>query len=88
VVLFVAVAKSMILELTSRFLAFYIMDVMGICYPQYWFQGDAKENFNCHLKLIKLHYCIERHLELVKLLDSSTSLEVNTICPSILSAMI
>jgi hypothetical protein len=75
----------MILELTSRFLAFHIMDVKKICYPQYWLQDDAKENFNCHLILIKFHYCIEWGLEPIKLLDSSTSLEVNMICPSILS---
>ncbi len=58
-VLFVVVAKSLTLELTSRFITFHIMDVMGICYPQYWLQGDAKKNFNCHLELIKSHYCIE-----------------------------
>jgi hypothetical protein len=41
------------------FLAFHIVDVMGFYYPQYWLQGDAKKNFNCHLKLIKSHYRIE-----------------------------
>jgi hypothetical protein len=42
------------------------MNVMGICYLQYWFQGDAKENFNQYLLLIKVHYCSKKLLELVK----------------------
>jgi len=32
------------------FLAFHIVDIMGIYYPQYWLQGDAKKNFNSHLE--------------------------------------
>ncbi len=49
-------------------------------------QVDVKDNFNCHMELIKSHYCNKQHLELeVELLDSSTSLEVAKICPSSLS---
>ncbi len=62
---------------------FHIMDVMGIYYPQYWFEIDAEDNFNCHLELIKSHCYTKRHLEPVKL--SSMSLEVAKNCPSILS---
>jgi hypothetical protein len=59
---------------------------MGICYPQYWLQANAEDNFNRHLELIKSHYYIERHLEPIKLSNSNTSLEMARIFPSILFA--
>jgi hypothetical protein len=62
------------------------MDTTGICYFRYWFQIGVKDNFSRHLVLIKSHYYIESHLELVKHSNSSTSLEVGRICPSIESA--
>jgi len=40
------ITKSFILELTARFPICHVMDVMGICYPQYRLQGDVRENFN------------------------------------------
>ncbi len=58
---------------------------MGICYPQYWLQGDVEKNFYRHLELIKSHYCIERHLEPIRILEENSSLEVAKICPSIFS---
>lgn len=45
---------------------------MGICYPQYWLQGDVENNFDCHLELMKYHYCFEQHLEPIKILNAST----------------
>jgi hypothetical protein len=55
------------------------MDAIGICYPQYWLQIDAEENFNRHLMLIK------SHLDLVKSLKENNPLEVVKMCPPILS---
>ncbi len=76
---FVATTKSLVGKLTTRFLAFHLMDAIRICYPQYWLKIDAKKNFNYHLMLIK------SHLELVKSLEENTPIEVVRICPSILS---
>jgi hypothetical protein len=56
------------------------MDAMGICYPQYWFQGDVEDNFNRHLILIKAHYCFKKLLEPVKTLKTSSSFDVSKIC--------
>jgi hypothetical protein len=42
-------------ELMARFPTSNLMDVMGICYLQYWFQGDVEGNFNRHLMLIKAY---------------------------------
>jgi hypothetical protein len=58
---------------------------MGICYPQYWFQGDIEENFNQQLLLIKAHYCSEKLLEPIKTSKASLPLVVPKICPTILS---
>ncbi len=51
----------------------------GHCYLQYWFQGDAKENFNEHLLLIKVHYCSKKLLELVKTYKASLPFVANKI---------
>jgi hypothetical protein len=77
---FVATTKSLVGKLTTRFIAFHLMDAIRICYPQYWLQIDVKENFNCHFMLIK------SHLELVKSIEENIPLEPIRICPSILSA--
>ncbi len=70
-VTFLAIAtKYIICELIIRFPTSHLMNVMGICYLQYWFQGDAKENFNQYLLLIKVHYCCKKLLELVKTLKT------------------
>jgi hypothetical protein len=53
----VVVAKSFTQKLIARFPTSHLMYVMGFCHLQYWLQGDAKENFNQHLTLIKAHYC-------------------------------
>jgi hypothetical protein len=71
------------MELIARFLASHLMDVIGICYPQYWLQGDVEEDFYCHLELNKSHYCIEQCLEPIKILEANSSLEVAKIFPSI-----
>jgi hypothetical protein len=51
----------------------------------YWLQADVRDNFYCHLELIKSHYYNERCLQPIKLLNSSTLLEVAKIFPWILS---
>jgi hypothetical protein len=56
------------------------MDAIKICYPQYWLQIDAEENFNRHLMLIK------SHLKLIKSLEENIPMETIRICPSILFA--
>ncbi len=61
--IYCSTVELLTLELTARFPTFHLMDVMGICYPQYCFQGDVKDNFYYHMELIKSHYCIESHLE-------------------------
>jgi len=80
VVTFLAIAiESFIRELTTRFPASHLMNVMGICYLQYWLQGDAKKNFNQHLLLIKVHYCSKKPLELVKTSKASLPFVVEKI---------
>jgi hypothetical protein len=37
----VKVANSLTKELTSQFPTSYLMDVMGVMYPQYWLQVDV-----------------------------------------------
>jgi hypothetical protein len=37
----IVATKSFTLELIAKFSTFHFMDVMGICYPQYWLQGNA-----------------------------------------------
>jgi hypothetical protein len=60
------------------------MDVIGICYLQYWLQGDAKDKYlNQHLKFIKAHYCLEKLLELIKTLKASSPFVETKICPTI-----
>jgi hypothetical protein len=63
---FLALVEAFTCELTTRLPTFHLMDVMGICYLQYWLQGDVEDNFNQHLMLIKAHYCFEKLLEPVK----------------------
>jgi len=64
------------------------MDVMGICYPQYWLQGDVENNFNQHLILIKAHYYFKKLLELVKTSKASSSLVISKICLITLSTSV
>jgi hypothetical protein len=45
----------------------------------------ANENFHYHHKLIKFHYYIEQCLELNRISNANTSLEIAKIYPSILS---
>ncbi len=74
------------MELIARFASSHLMDVMGICYPQYWLQGDVKEDFYYHLELNKSYYYVERCLEPIKIFKANSSLEVAKICPSIFFA--
>jgi hypothetical protein len=37
----VGVVDSLTKELTNQFPTSYLMDVMGVIYPQYWLQVDA-----------------------------------------------
>ncbi len=58
------IVESLNVELTtiiipSHLISFHLMDVMGICYSQYWFHDDGEENFNYHLEMIKPHYGIK-----------------------------
>jgi hypothetical protein len=43
---FAIVVKTLSRELIARFPTSHLMDAMGICYPQYWLQGDVEGNFN------------------------------------------
>jgi hypothetical protein len=43
---FVAKVEAFIHELIARFITSHLMDGMGICYPQYWLQGNVEDNFN------------------------------------------
>jgi hypothetical protein len=80
----IAIVEFLTWELISRFPTSYLMYVMRICYPQYWFQGDIEENFNQHLLLIKAHYCFEKLWEPIKTSKASLPLVVPKICPIIL----
>jgi hypothetical protein len=73
-------------KLITRFLVTHLMDVMSICYLQYWFQGDVKENFDQHLFLFKTHYYFIKLLELVKTSKASLLLLVAKICLTIMFA--
>jgi hypothetical protein len=61
---------------------------MGIRYAHYWLQGDAKENFNQHLLLIKVHYCSKNLLELVKTSKVNLPFIANKIYLAILFASV
>jgi len=52
-----SIAKTLIQELETRFLAHGVMDVLGIVYPQYWLQGDCETSFPKHLAIIKTIFC-------------------------------
>jgi hypothetical protein len=77
--------KVLTCELIARFSTSHLMDAMGICYPQYWLQGDVEDNFNRRLMLIKAHCCFKKLLEPVKTSKVSSSLVVSKICPIIMS---
>ncbi len=67
-------------KLIARFLVGHLMDVMNLCYMQYWLQGDTKENFDQHLFLFKAHYYSEKFLEFIKTSEASLLLHVSKIC--------
>ncbi len=50
------VAKALIEELNNWFPTSYLVDVMGLVYPQYWFQKECEESFMKHINFIKAHY--------------------------------
>ncbi len=80
----ITIVEFLTRELTARFPTAHLMYVMGICYPQYRFQGDIEENFNQHLLLIKTHYFFEKLLEPIKTSKANFPLVVPKICPTIL----
>jgi hypothetical protein len=50
------VANCLVKDLERRFLTHGVMDNMGVLYPQYWLQLDAKAIFAKHLCAIKEAY--------------------------------
>jgi hypothetical protein len=58
----IRIAKTLIQELSNCFFASYLMDAMGVVYPQYLLQLDAEEDFTKHILFIKGHYCYKRSL--------------------------
>jgi len=84
----ITIVEFLTRELTARFPTSQLMYVMGICYPQYWFQGDIAKNFNQHLLLIKTHYCFQKLLEPIKTSKASLPLTVPKIFPTIWSTSV
>ncbi len=62
------------------------MDVIGICYLQYWLQSNVEDNFNRHLMLIKACYYSKKLLGFVKTSKASSPLTIAKICPTIMFA--
>jgi hypothetical protein len=53
-------ATRLIVELDVQFLKQAVLDAMGVIYPQYWLQVDAKMTFPRHLEVLKGFYCTPR----------------------------
>jgi len=53
----VEAATRLIVELDVRFPKQVVLDAMGVIYPQYWLQVDAKMTFPQHLEVLKGFYC-------------------------------
>jgi hypothetical protein len=51
-------------KLMNRFPTNYLMDVMGVMYPQHWLQVDVEIFFKKDFTLLKTHYCYERKLNI------------------------
>jgi hypothetical protein len=49
-------AEKLITELEARFPSSSLMDALGFVYPQYWLGGNAEEDFDRHLAILKDHY--------------------------------
>jgi hypothetical protein len=45
------------LKLQGRCLTHGMVDNLGVVYPQYWLQSNAKESFCKHLNVIKTIFC-------------------------------
>jgi hypothetical protein len=54
-------ANNLVKELSSKFPASALMDALGVVYPHYWLQPQAKELFEGHFSVLKNHYCFEMH---------------------------
>jgi len=45
-------ATKLIEELDNRFLAQNVMSALGIMYPQFWCDGNSKDQFDAHLRIL------------------------------------
>jgi hypothetical protein len=50
-------ANGLIHELDIKFPTHFIMDALGIMYPQYWLQANCDMSFGKHLEVLKGVFC-------------------------------
>ena len=53
---FADAAEKLVVELQARFPLSSLMDAFGFVNPQYWLDGNAEEDFDRHLAVLKEHY--------------------------------
>ena len=54
--IFVGAAGKLIQELNNRFPAENVMSALGIMYPQFWYEANADEQLDAHLRVLMEAY--------------------------------
>ena len=69
----IEMAEALIAELKTHFPANYVMDPLGIVFPQYWLQENVDMSFSAHLAILKAAICQPKHVVDAKGDDASVS---------------
>jgi hypothetical protein len=55
-------AELLIGELDKRFSDFELMNSMAIVFPQFWLQSNCNDLFALHMKTLRGHFGVVRHI--------------------------
>ena len=54
--------EVLIVELDKRFPDFELMNTLAIVFPQFWLQSNCDDLFSLHMKTMRSHCCVVRHV--------------------------
>jgi hypothetical protein len=54
--------KVLIAELDRRFPNSELMNALAIVFPQFWLQSNCDDLFTLHMKTLRSHFCVARHV--------------------------
>lgn len=55
-------AEMLSLELDARFPEVELMNALGVVFPQYWLQANCEDLFPMHIKTLRAHFAVVRHV--------------------------